>query len=270
MRQCTAALHVSVLPSLATLDLSGPHVAASSALRSVTCSNKATALRNEQQPLAAEQRRGMAKSKSRDKKLPSTKVSDQQPHHQHSPATPEGSALDFGDEQGQMEKAVNHLRQELAGMRSGRASPGMLEHLKVEVYGEKMPLHSLATIMARDAQLLVASVYDPGTVEAIEKGIRGSPLGLNPSIDGQEILVPVPKPSPDTVDAMKKLCKQEVEAAKTSVRNIRRGGLASLKGLDVSEDERFRAEGEVQRLTDRYISEIEQLGTQKTKDLSSV
>jgi len=139
----------------------------------------------------------------------------------------------------------------------------------VEAYGDKAPLAALATVGARDAQLLVASVYDPETTAAVEKAIRASPLGLNPRVEGQEILIPVPKPSADTLEAMAKLCKQEVEAAKVSVRNARKQGLVAIKGL-AGEDDKYRAETQLQKLTDQYIKTIEDKGAKKAKDIMTI
>mmetsp|Transcript_5589 Transcript_5589/g.15993 ORF Transcript_5589/g.15993 Transcript_5589/m.15993 type:complete len:331 (-) Transcript_5589:1259-2251(-) len=179
------------------------------------------------------------------------------------------ASLDFTEEKLLMDACLLHLENQLRAMRSGRASPGMLEGIKVEAYGDKAPLAALATVGARDAQLLVASVYDPETTAAVEKAIRASPLGLNPRVEGQEILIPVPKPSADTLEAMAKLCKQEVEAAKVSVRNARKQGLVAIKGL-AGEDDKYRAETQLQKLTDQYIKTIEDKGAKKAKDIMTI
>lgn len=221
-------------------------------------------------PLSDGSRRGMAK-KGKGKVASNQTAGRQaeQPHGRRAPATPEGTTLDFGEEKQLMDSSIRHLESQLRGMRSGRATPGLLDSIRVEAYGDLTPLASVAQVGVKDAQSLVATVYDPQVVSAVEKAIRTSPLGLNPHVQGQEIFIPVPRPSAGQQEVMQKLCKQEVEAAKVSVRSVRKQGMASVKQL-ASEDERFRAERELQNFTDKFIQTAEELGTLKAKEISTI
>lgn len=168
-----------------------------------------------------------------------------------------------------MEKTVEHLQHEFASLRSGRATPGMFDHLKADVYGDKMPLKNLGTSSVRDAHLLTISVFDPSTVAAVEKALRDGPMQLNPRSEGQEVLVPVPKPTPESVAAMSKIARSEAEGAKVAVRQERKRAMDALKALE-SEDERKRAEKEVQKMTDKYIEEVDRILKIKEKDFQTM
>jgi ribosome recycling factor len=175
-------------------------------------------------------------------------------------------AFDLKPFQKQMAAAMEHLQHELANIRTGRATPGMLDHLKIEAYGEKMPMKAVGTVSVRDSQLLAVTMFDPGLVEAVVAGIASSPLKLNPRAEGQEVLVPVPSPTAETLAAMGKMCKGEGETAKVQIRHARKVALDAVKGMG-SEDGRRRAEKEVQQLTDRYIADIEAIVAAKQKDI---
>ena len=166
-----------------------------------------------------------------------------------------------------MNSAIEHLSHELANIRTGRATPGMLDHLKIDAYGERMPMKAVGSISVRDPQLLVVTLFDPGLVDAVVAGIAQSPLKLNPRAEGQEVLVPVPSPTAETLTAMAEMCKSEGETAKVTVRHARKLALDVIKGLS-SEDARRRMEKEVQQLTDKFINEAENMVAMKQKDIT--
>lgn len=165
-----------------------------------------------------------------------------------------------------MTKAIHHLQHELANIRTGRATPGMLDHLKIDAYGDKVPLKAVGTVSVRDSHLLIVTLFDPGLVTMVVSAIAKSPLQLNPRVEGQEILVPVPPPTAETVEAMRKLCKAEGETAKVSIRHARKLALDAARALP-SDDAKFRIEKQVQNLTDNFIAETDQLVAAKQKDI---
>lgn len=156
-----------------------------------------------------------------------------------------------------IEHAVEHLQHELANIRSGRATPEMLDFVQVETYGEKSPLKSVAAVSVRSSQLLALSVYDPSTVDNVVKAIRNSPLQLNPSREGQEVLVPVPPPTQETVKALEKLVHKAGEATKVSIRHARHKGIQEAKKALASKDDQKRAEKDIQKLVDKASSDVE-------------
>lgn len=162
---------------------------------------------------------------------------------------------------------MQHLQHELANIRTGRATPGMLDHLKIDAYGERVPMKAVGTVSVRDSQLLAVSLFDPSLANAVVAGIAQSPLKLNPRAEGQEVLVPVPPPTAELLAAMGKMCRSEGETAKVSVRHARKVAMESVRAA-ASEDERRRLEKEVQQLTDKYIDEIDAVVTAKQNDIS--
>ncbi|KAL4422102.1 hypothetical protein ABPG77_001570 [Micractinium sp. CCAP 211/92] len=184
-------------------------------------------------------------------------------------AAPAGdAAFDMSETKKLMERALEHLQGELANIRTGRAAPGMLDHLKVDVYGDRLPLKACGSVSVRDPQLLVVTVFDSDAVPAVVKAVSESPLRLSPRAEGQEVLVPIPRPTAETLAAMAKVCKVEGEAAKVSVRHARKLAMDAAKKLG-SEDERKRAEKEVQKLTDDMIREVEAVVARKEQAIRS-
>ena len=170
-----------------------------------------------------------------------------------------------------MGKAVEDFRQELATLRTGRASTSLLEHIKVEYYGTPTPVNQVATLGVPEPSLLTVQPWDPGLLAAIDKAIRASDLGLNPMNDGKILRVPIP---PLTEERRKELVKhlhKVLENHRTAVRNIRRDSNEDFKRLlkdkKMSEDEEKRALEEVQKLTDEYISKLEALAKSKEKEI---
>ncbi|CAL8467186.1 g6722 [Coccomyxa elongata] len=179
------------------------------------------------------------------------------------------NAIDLGEMQRAMESSIERLQGILGSLRAGRASPGMLDTLKVDVYGERMSLKSIGSVSVRDQQMLVVSAFDPQTLPNMEKAIRESPLQLNPKIEGQEVLVPVPRPTPDRIKAMGKMIKQEGESTRVAVRNARKAVMEQVKKM-ASEDARRLEEKKVQKLTDEYIMDINSMCEKKEEELKSI
>jgi ribosome recycling factor len=181
-----------------------------------------------------------------------------------------------------MGKALDHLRAELAGLRTGRASPGMLEHLPVPgAYGDggggdssgahAPPLRALAATTARDAHMLVVTPFDPATLPALEAALRDGPLALQPQrSSGGELVVPVPPPTKDAAAGMLKVARAAAEAARAAVRHARRSGMEAAKAAHAAEDDRRVVEKQVQRLTDEHTATVDKLVAAKEKALSEV
>jgi len=173
-----------------------------------------------------------------------------------------------------MDKAVEDLRRELAGVRSGRASISLLDHITVEYYGAPTPLNQVATLSVPEPTLITAQPWDLSLLPAIEKAIRSSDLGLNPGNDGKLIRIPIP---PLTEERRKQLAKhvgKVLEDHRTAIRNIRRDEneviKKMLKDKQVSEDEERKALDEVQKLTDQYTAKVEELAKKKEEEILTV
>jgi ribosome recycling factor len=173
-----------------------------------------------------------------------------------------------------MDKAVEDLRRELSGVRSGRASISLLDHVTVEYYGAPTPLNQVATLSVPEPTLITAQPWDISVLPAIEKAIRSSDLGLNPGNDGKVIRIPIP---PLTEERRKQLAKhvgKVLEDHRTAIRNIRRDEneviKKMLKDKQVSEDEERKALEEVQKLTDQYTAKVEELAKKKEEEILTV
>ena len=173
-----------------------------------------------------------------------------------------------------MDGALDVLRKELQGLRTGRASTNLLEPVTVEAYGSTMPLSQVATVTAPEARMLNVQVWDRGMVKAVDKAIRNAGLGLNPVGEGQLLRIPLPELSQERRQELVKVAHKYAEQAKVAIRNVRRDGMDQLKRLekdgDISLDEQGRRSAEVQTLTDKHIEQVDQLTRQKEKDLLSV
>ena len=167
--------------------------------------------------------------------------------------------------------AVDSLKHDLGGLRTGRASTALLDHITVEVYGAQMPLNQVATVSVPEPRLLTVQVWDRSSVTPIEKAIQSAGLGLNPITDGQLIRLPIPDLTEERRKELAKLVGQYAEKARIAVRNVRRDGMDHLKQdekkHEISEDERKRLETEVQKLTDDTIREIDELAHGKEKEI---
>ncbi|MBT9166303.1 MAG: Ribosome-recycling factor [Chloroflexi bacterium] len=166
-----------------------------------------------------------------------------------------------------MTKSVEVLRRELTVLRTGRASPGLLDHIRVDYYGTPTPLNQLAGISAPEARMLIIQPWDKGVLPTIEKAIIKSDLGLNPSSDGSVIRLVIPQLTEERRKELVKLVRKRVEERRIAIRNIRRETLEKLREMerekDISEDEEKRALNQLQVLTDSFIEKVDQIGKDK-------
>ncbi len=178
------------------------------------------------------------------------------------------------DAKTRMHKAIESLRAELTTVRTGRASPGLVEHLRVDYYGTPTPLNQLATIATPDARLIVIQPYDRGGLGAIEKAIQKSDLGLTPTNDGTVIRLALPPLTEDRRRDLAKHVRNRVEEARVAVRNVRRDVHDHLRKLEhdhtLSQDELHRSESELQKATDEQVKEIDRIGEEKEQELLTV
>ena len=178
---------------------------------------------------------------------------------------------DKADLERRMKGAVEALRGDLSGLRTGRANTGLLEPVMVTVYGANMPLNQVATVSAPEPRLLSVQVWDRSNVGAVERAIRNAGLGINPVTDGQNIRLPIPDLTEDRRKELAKLAHQYAEKARVAVRNVRRDGMDALKTdekkKDISEDEHKRLDTEVQKLTDETIKEIDDVLAAKDREI---
>ena len=173
-----------------------------------------------------------------------------------------------------MEKSVEALHKELSGIRTGRASPSLVERLQVEAYGVPTPLHSLAGISTPEARLLVIRPYDRSAMPAIEKAIQRSDLGLTPSNDGQVIRIVIPQLTEERRHELSRLCARRAEEARVAVRNIRRDEVEHLRKVEkeghVSRDDVERSLAQVQRITDQFIAKVDEVARKKEAEILEV
>jgi len=178
------------------------------------------------------------------------------------------------DAKTRMHKAIDSLRSELSTVRTGRASPGLVEHLRVDYYGMPTPLNQLATISTPDARMIVIQPYDRGGLSAVEKAILKSDLGLTPTNDGTVIRLSIPALTEDRRRELAKHVRHRVEEARVAVRNVRRDIHDHLRKLEhdhtISQDELHRSETDLQKATDEQIKEIDRVGEEKEQELLTV
>jgi ribosome recycling factor len=173
-----------------------------------------------------------------------------------------------------MEKAVAHVQGEFATIRTGRATPALVEKLKVDYYGSDVPLQQIAGFSVPEARLLVIQPYDKNSVKAIEKAIQNSDLGINPSNDGQVIRLAFPPLTEERRKEMVKLARHKAEEGRVAVRNVRRQARHHLEAMekdgDISSDELTRAEKEMEKITHEYVEEIDRVLAHKEQELLEV
>lgn len=178
------------------------------------------------------------------------------------------------DAEVRMGKAIDALRRDLATIRTGRASPSLVERLSVDYYGSSTPLNQLAGISVPEPRLLVIQPWDRGSMAAIEKAIRKSELGLNPTNDGQVVRIAIPPLTEERRKQLVKLVHGHVEEGKVALRNIRRDAMTHVKELLteklIGEDDERRAEQQVDELTKRYVSDAERVGKAKEQEVLEV
>lgn len=178
------------------------------------------------------------------------------------------------DAETRMKKSIEALKHELAKLRTGRAHPSLLDHVTVDYYGSEVPLSQVANVNAEDARTLSVAPWDKGMVKAVEKAIMTSDLGLNPATSGTVIRVPMPPLTEERRREMIKIVRNEGEGAKVAIRNIRRDANNDLKvkvkDKTITEDDERRAQEDIQKLTDRYVAEVDKLLEGKEKDLLEI
>lgn len=170
-----------------------------------------------------------------------------------------------------MQGAVDALKSDLSGLRTGRANTSLLDPVMVEVYGAMMPLNQVATVSAPEPRMLSVQVWDKSNMIPVEKGIAKANLGLNPMIDGQNLRLPLPDLTEERRKDLAKLAGEYGEKGKIAIRNVRRDGMESLKDdekkKEISEDERKRNEDDVQKLTDKYVADADAAVAAKVKEI---
>jgi ribosome recycling factor len=173
-----------------------------------------------------------------------------------------------------MDGAIDTLKREFAGLRTGRASPALLEPVKVEAYGTEMPLSQVGTIGTPEPRMLTVQVWDRALVGAVERAIRDWGLGLNPSSDGQLVRVPIPQLTEERRNELARAAARYAEGARIAVRGVRRDGMEQIKGFekkhDIGEDVAKTWQDEVQKLTDQFIKRIDESLVDKEKDIRQV
>lgn len=183
-------------------------------------------------------------------------------------------SFDKNDIQRRMNGAVETLNKEFAGLRTGRASASLLDPVTVEVYGTRMPINQIGTVNVPEPRLISVQVWDNSNVRAVEKAIREAGLGLNPQIEGTLLRIPVPDLNQERRAELSKIAGKYAEAARVSVRNVRRDGMESLKKLEkekkISEDDHKKKADEVQKMTDETIKKIDKIFADKEKDIMTV
>jgi len=178
------------------------------------------------------------------------------------------------DAETRMKKSIEALRGELSKLRTGRAHPNLLDHVTVDYYGSMVPINQVANIGTEDARTLTVTPWEKSMVQAVEKAIITSDLGLNPATAGSVIRVPMPQLTEERRRDMIRVVRQEGEQAKVAIRNIRRDANGDLKDLlkekEITEDEERHGQDEIQKLTDRYTAEVDKVLEQKEKDLLEI
>lgn len=173
-----------------------------------------------------------------------------------------------------MDGAIETLRKEFQGLRTGRASPALLEPVRVEAYGSVTPLNQVANISIAGPGLLSVQVWDKGLAKAVESAIRDANLGLNPQAEGQVIRVPLPPLTTERRNDLAKAAARYAEGTRVAIRGVRRDGMEQVKGWDkkheISEDEAKQAETEIQKLTDQYVKQVDASLVEKDKDIRTV
>jgi ribosome recycling factor len=184
------------------------------------------------------------------------------------------AAFDMNDLKRRMQGALGSLKQELSGLRTGRASTALLDHVQVEAYGNNMPLNQLGTISVPEPRLWHVQVWDKSMVHAVEKAISAANLGLTPSTEGQVLKLRIPELNEERRKELVKVAHKYAEASRVAVRHVRRDGLELLKKMEkdhqISEDDHTRQSGDVQKATDTTIAEVEKMLAAKEKEIMTV
>jgi ribosome recycling factor len=184
------------------------------------------------------------------------------------------SDLIKNDINNRMDSSISSLKMEMSGIRAGRASPSMLDTIKVDVYGSKMPINQIGNITTPEPRLINIDIWDQGNVSSVEKAIRESDLGINPSIEGTLIRLPLPQLTEERKLEYIKLAKKIGEASKVAIRNIRRDGIEQFKKLEkdkeIGEDESKKLQSDIEDITSMHVKLIDSIVSDKEVDLSKV
>ena len=180
----------------------------------------------------------------------------------------------IADGQDRMSKAIDALKRDLATVRTGRANPSLVEDLRIDYYGTPTPLKQLASVSVPEARLLTIQPWDKGSLPAIEKAIQKSDLGLNPSSDGNVIRLAIPALTEERRKELVKVVHKKVEEGRVEIRNIRRDAHELLRDFkkekEISEDQEFSAQEDLQKVTDRFIADADKIGQEKEQELLEV
>ncbi|KQV33059.1 MULTISPECIES: ribosome recycling factor [unclassified Rhizobium] len=182
--------------------------------------------------------------------------------------------IDLGDVKRRMDGAVNAFKSDIASLRTGRASANVLDPVMVEAYGSRVPLNQVANITVPEARMLGVSIWDKSMVNAVDRAIRESNLGLNPIVDGQNLRIPLPELNEERRKSLVKVAHDYAEKAKIAIRNVRRDGMDTLKKAekdgDIGQDTSRSQSEKVQKITDDMISDIDRLLVEKEKEIMQV
>jgi ribosome recycling factor len=180
----------------------------------------------------------------------------------------------LSDVERKMDRTIEALRRELNSLRTGRATPALLENVSVEYYGVPTPLKQIASISAPDARAILVQPWDKQALRNIEKGLMASEMGFNPSNDGNIITVPIPPLTQQRRQELVRLLKRKIEEGKVSVRNVRRDGVDTLRKMErdkvISQDENRRTQDQIQKVTDAHIKTIDEVGAAKEQEIMQV
>jgi len=183
-------------------------------------------------------------------------------------------STDLKELEKRMHSAMDALKKEFGGLRTGRASVNLLDPVMVEAYGQRMPLNQVGTVSAPEPRLLTVNVWDKGLVTPTAKAIRDGGLGLNPAPDGQLIRIPIPELTAERRSELAKLAHKYAELGRVAVRNVRRDGMEALKKAEkdhkISQDEHRQKSDEVQKLTDRFVKMVDEALATKEKEIKTV
>jgi len=183
-------------------------------------------------------------------------------------------STDLKELEKRMTSALEAVKKDFAGLRTGRASVHLLDPVMVEAYGQRMPINQVGTVSAPDARMLSVNVWDKGLVVSTAKAIREAGLGLNPATDGQLVRIPIPGLTAERREELAKLAHKYAETGRVAVRNVRREGMDALKKAEkdhkISQDEHRHKSDEVQKLTDRFVKQVDEALTHKEKEIRTV
>jgi ribosome recycling factor len=182
--------------------------------------------------------------------------------------------LDLSDIKRRMNGAIENLKSECKGLRTGRASVNLLDPVIVDAYGAQMPISQVGTVSTPEARLISVNVWDKGLVASVEKAIRNSGIGLNPIVDGNSLRIPIPELNEERRIELTKLARNYSEQAKIAVRNVRRDGMETIKAMekdgDIGKDDQKVLEGDVQKLTDDAVKNIDEVTVVKEEEIMQV